>query len=74
MRSRPHAILFDLDGTLLDSLHSIATAMNEALEALCLPTHPIEAYKHFVEDGVRDLVAAFAREALEARPQEGRVA
>jgi nucleoside-diphosphate-sugar epimerase len=27
-----------------------------------------------VEDGVRDLVAAFAREALEARPQEGRVA
>ncbi|MFO0557938.1 MAG: HAD family hydrolase [Polyangiales bacterium] len=55
MLSRPHAILFDLDGTLLDSLASIATAMNEALAALSLPEHPIEAYKHFVGDGVRVL-------------------
>jgi phosphoglycolate phosphatase len=66
MRSRPHAILFDLDGTLLDSLHSIATAMNEALEALGLPTHPIEAYKHFVGDGVRTL----AERVLPANAQD----
>lgn len=55
MLTRPDAILFDLDGTLLDSLASIATAMNEALASLSLPQHSIEAYKHFVGDGVRVL-------------------
>jgi len=55
MLTRPDAILFDLDGTLLDSLASIASAMNEALAALSLAVHPIEAYKHFVGDGVRVL-------------------
>ncbi len=51
----PDAILFDLDGTLLDSLASIATAMNEALDSLSLATHPLDAYRHFVGDGVRTL-------------------
>jgi phosphoglycolate phosphatase len=55
MLSRPDAILFDLDGTLLDSLASIGLAMNDALESLALPPHPIDAYKHFVGDGVRVL-------------------
>ncbi|MBL8681676.1 MAG: HAD family hydrolase [Myxococcales bacterium] len=53
--TRPAAILFDLDGTLLDSLASIGVAMNEALASLGLPTHPIDAYRRFVGDGVRVL-------------------
>jgi phosphoglycolate phosphatase len=55
MDDRPDAILFDLDGTLLDSLDSIGTAMNDALAALSLPAHPLGAYRRFVGDGVRAL-------------------
>ena len=50
------AILFDLDGTLLDTLADLANSMNAALTSLSFPTHPIEAYRHFVGDGV-DMLA-----------------
>ena len=46
-----HAILFDLDGTLLDTLADIAGAANAALKLLGFPTHPIESYRRFVGDG-----------------------
>jgi len=49
------AIIFDLDGTLLDTLDDIADAMNDVLAARGLPTHPVDAYRHFVGDGVRNL-------------------
>lgn len=47
------AILFDLDGTLLDTLKDLADSMNVALERLGFPTHPVESYKIFVGDGIR---------------------
>ena len=50
------AALFDLDGTLLDSLADIATAMNHALALQGLPGHPLPAYQRFVGEGVRVLV------------------
>ena len=53
----PRAALFDLDGTLLDSLHDIALAMNHALTAHGLPPHPLPAYRAFVGEGVRVLVS-----------------
>lgn len=46
-----HAILFDLDGTLLDTLADIANAANAALLRLNLPTHPVDKYRRFVDDG-----------------------
>jgi phosphoglycolate phosphatase len=49
------AILFDLDGTLVDSLRDIADAMNDVLAARRLPTHPLDAYRIFVGDGMRTL-------------------
>ena len=49
-------IIFDLDGTLLDSIEDIASSMNKVLESLQLPTHKIEDYKHFVGGGVDILV------------------
>jgi phosphoglycolate phosphatase len=47
------AVLFDLDGTLLDTLKDLADAMNIALEKLGFPSHPVEAYNIFVGDGIR---------------------
>ncbi len=49
------AVLFDLDGTLLDTLDDLADSVNEALERLGLPGHPTRAYKVFVGDGMETL-------------------
>ena len=52
---RYKAILFDLDGTLLDTLEDLAAAANRALDTLGLPAHPTDAYRVFVGDGLRTL-------------------
>ena len=49
-------VVFDLDGTLLDSLGDLAQACNHALALHGLPGHEKETYKRFVGDGVRKLV------------------
>jgi phosphoglycolate phosphatase len=49
------AILFDLDGTLLDTLTDIAHAANEALEREGFPTHPEADYLRFIGEGVHEL-------------------
>jgi phosphoglycolate phosphatase len=49
---RPSAVLFDLDGTLLDTLRDIGESMNAALVELGFPPHPLSAYRRFVGDGV----------------------
>jgi phosphoglycolate phosphatase len=46
------AVLFDLDGTLLDTLEDIARAANDVPAGLDLPTHPPGAYRRFIGDGV----------------------
>ncbi len=50
------AIIFDLDGTLLDTLEDIGAAVNRVLEKRNVPVHPMEAYRKFVGDGARQLV------------------
>lgn len=50
------AAIFDLDGTLINSLDDLADAVNAALAAFSLPTHPVEPYKYFVGDGMETLV------------------
>jgi len=50
------AIIFDLDGTLIDSLEDIAVCMNQVLEELNLPIHKLEDYKYFVGGGISILV------------------
>jgi len=56
------AVLFDLDGTLLDTLEDLADATNAALAKLGLPAHPPEAYKYFVGDGLENLVRRAMRQ------------
>jgi phosphoglycolate phosphatase len=49
------AIVFDLDGTLLDTLADIAQAANRVLVQRGLAAHPVDAYRQFVGEGVRVL-------------------
>lgn len=50
------AAVFDLDGTLADTLEDIADSMNRVLELCNFPLHDYEAYKYFVGSGMENLV------------------
>lgn len=50
------AILFDLDGTLLDTLDDLADSANAMLAGRGHPPHPVDAYRRFVGDGMATLV------------------
>ena len=54
---RPLAVIFDLDGTLIDSRGDIAAACNDALERAGRATLSVEAISGMVGDGARVLVA-----------------
>ena len=58
-------IIFDLDGTLLNTIDDLAMATNHALAENGYPTHPVEAYNFFVGNGINKL---FER----ALPEEAR--
>ena len=63
------AVLFDLDGTLLDTIEDLTDSMNEALVAHDAPIHEVVDYKKFVGDGIHALVYRAAPESL--RTEEG---
>ena len=48
--------IFDLDGTLVDSLGDLADACNNGLKKMGYPVHELEKYRYFVGDGVLKLV------------------
>ncbi|HUV78728.1 MAG TPA: HAD family hydrolase [Desulfobacterales bacterium] len=50
------AVLFDLDGTLIDTLEDIGDAVNRVLSKNSFPTHAIFTYRKFVGDGSRTLM------------------
>lgn len=50
------AVIFDLDGTLLDTLEDIGYSMNRVLSDHGFPTYEIDRYRYFVGDGVSMLV------------------
>ena len=55
-------ILWDLDGTLIDTLEDLGAAVNHALALRGLPQHGADEYRKMVGHGVRNLV----KQALEA--------
>lgn len=50
------AYIFDLDGTLVDSLASIANCANSCLREIGLKEHNIDDYRYFVGDGQYELI------------------
>lgn len=58
-------VIFDLDGTLLNTIDDLATATNHALETLGYPTHGLWVYPNMVGNGVTKLLER-------AMPQEAR--
>ncbi len=49
-------VIFDLDGTLLDTIGDLAAAMNRALSAGGFAEHSVETYMNYVGDGAKKLV------------------
>ena len=54
---RCKAVLFDLDGTLLDTLDDLADSMNQVLADMGYPQHRTGDYRYFVGDGMEMLVS-----------------
>ncbi len=50
------AAIFDLDGTLLNTIADLADSGNELLASYGMPPHPTDAYKYFVGNGSRKLM------------------
>ena len=48
--------IFDLDGTLLNTLDDLAASVNYALRQYGMPEHPVDAVRRFVGNGVRLLM------------------
>lgn len=75
-------VLFDLDGTLLNTIDDLADAANHICAAHGWPLHDVTAYKHFVGNGIPKLVERFSptdcrdaeTQALVLREFEGRYA
>lgn len=65
------AVLFDLDGTLTNTLTDIANAMNRALRLHGLAEYPVDAYRYLVGDGAKKLAerAVGDQQALRAAVQ-----
>jgi phosphoglycolate phosphatase len=50
--TKTELVIFDLDGTILNTIADLATSTNYALQSLGYPTHPTEAYRMMVGNGV----------------------
>jgi len=63
-------LIFDLDGTLIESKWDIAYSVNHTLAALGLPERPLEEIFGFVGDGVKRLLRLAVGEGNQARFEE----
>ena len=57
-------LIFDLDGTLLNTIDDLGYACNHALQLAGYPVHPIEAYPAMVGNGINNLIRRALPEAV----------
>jgi phosphoglycolate phosphatase len=69
MRLPPRLVVFDLDGTLVDSLDDLVSAVNHALAHHRLPTLPPEEVRGYVGDGATKLVLRSLGERVDLLPR-----
>ncbi len=69
MKAKP-AVLFDLDGTLLDTLQDLATSGNEVVRKRGFPPHELDAYRVFIGNGMKHLVKAIFPEGSQPETAE----
>ena len=65
--------IFDLDGTLLDTIADLAAAANHGLRALGFPVHPTDAYRFFVGNGISKLIERALPEGQKSKVNVERV-
>jgi len=63
-------VIFDLDGTLMDTIEDLGAAVNAALEAHGFPGHTLEEYSGMVGHGVRNLVHRALPEGVSAKIED----
>jgi len=59
------AVIFDLDGTLLDTIEDLTDSMNTVLAGLELPLHSVSEFKKLVGKGMRNLVVSSLPESMQ---------
>jgi phosphoglycolate phosphatase len=71
---RYKAIIFDLDGTLLDTLVDLAESGNRVLAAAGMPVHPVDRYRYFVGEGMQVLIERIVPPGLRDRDRLAAIA
>ncbi|MBQ1209974.1 MAG: HAD-IA family hydrolase [Bacteroidales bacterium] len=66
MKKKYEVVIFDLDGTILDTLGDLCAAVNHALRKRNLPEHTMDEYRQMVGSGIRNL----CRQALGGESEE----
>ena len=66
------AIIFDLDGTLLDTVEDITDAVNLVLSRNGFPTHTLDTYRRLVGYGTNALIARILPEKNRLKLSRGR--
>jgi len=67
------AVAFDLDGTLLDTVHDLAAAVNLLLGKLHLSPLPVDVVRDFIGKGIEDLISKALTRARGVPPRDGEV-
>jgi len=70
MKSPDCAVIFDLDGTLLDTLRDLSDSGNSVLAARGFPTHSMDDYRTFIGTGMENLVRAIFPEGEKPETEE----
>ncbi len=66
-------VIFDLDGTLVNTIADLGAAVNHALSTMSLPLHTTGEYRLMVGHGVRNLCKAALTESLGGEPSDALV-